>query len=109
MRNIDFAIQRFTEDIKNNMGDAVVKIIIYGSYARGEARENSDVDIMVLTSIPQESIPEIEPQIYDIAFDYEMSEGIMFSVNIVNEDHFNYWLGLLPYYDNVAKEGKIIA
>jgi hypothetical protein len=27
----------------------------------------------------------------------------------IYEEHFNYWLGALPYYDNVRKEGIVLA
>lgn len=45
----------------------------------------------------------------DIAYEYELSDEVMISVNIKNVEHFNYWLGALPYYDNVQKEGIMLA
>ena len=52
---------------------------------------------------------ELEKKVYDIAFEYELMHDVMISVNIKNEEHFNYWLGALPYYDNVNKEGIVLA
>ena len=102
-------LQTFTQDVINELGDSVKKIILYGSYARGDYNAQSDMDIMILTKLHPNEIREIENTIYDIAFEFQMSEGVMISVNIVNEDQFNYWLGALPYYDNVAKEGIVLA
>ena len=102
-------LQTFTQDVINELGDSVKKIILYGSYARGDYNAQSDMDIMILTKLSPNEIREIENTIYDIAFEFQMSEGVMISVNIVNEDQFNYWLGALPYYDNVAKEGIVLA
>lgn len=31
--------------------------------------------------------------------------GIQISVIVKNEEHFRYWLGVLPFYDNVKREG----
>ena len=72
-------------------------------------KENSDIDIMILTSMSEDEIRIIENQVYDIAYDYQLSDNIMISVNIKNADHFHYWLGALPYYDNVEKEGVVLA
>ena len=41
----------------------IKKIILYGSYARGDYKENSDVDIMVLTSLTDVEIEMIENDI----------------------------------------------
>lgn len=31
--------------------------------------------------------------------------GIQISVIVKNEEHFRYWLDVLPFYDNVKREG----
>ena len=89
-------------------GADIVGIFLYGSYARGDFHENSDMDVMILTSLDDDGIRKIENSVYDIASDYELSENVHISVSIKNIDHFNYWLGALPYYDNVEKEGIVL-
>lgn len=102
-------LQAFTQKVQEILGSSIKKIILYGSYARGDFQINSDMDIMILTTLQNDEIRKIENRIYDIAFEYEMSDQVMISVNIVNEEQFNYWLGALPYYDNVVKEGIVLA
>ena len=87
------------------MGTNLRKIIVYGSYARGDYNENSDIDIMVLTSLSDDKIEPVEDMLYDMAFDILMDYGIQISVIVKNEEHFRYWLGALPFYDNVEREG----
>ena len=38
-----------------------------------------------------------------------MDYGVDISVVIKNESQFNYWLGALPFYDNVQKEGVVLS
>lgn len=102
-------LQTFTEAMQNLFDKSLKKVILYGSYARGDFKINSDMDIMILTTLSDEEIRQMESKVYDIAYEYELAYGIMISVNIKNEDHFNYWLGALPYYDNVKKEGIVLA
>ena len=91
------------------MGDSLKQMILYGSYARGDYRDNSDMDIMVLTELTDDRIIQIEDEIFDAAYDIELKYCVPISVNIKNERHFKNWVNSLPYYSNIQKEGIIIA
>ena len=41
--NITNIIYRFSQELRRILGDKLTKIIVYGSYARGDFRENSDI------------------------------------------------------------------
>ncbi|MCD8150291.1 MAG: nucleotidyltransferase domain-containing protein, partial [Clostridiales bacterium] len=69
-------LQSFVDDVFHIMGDSVKKIILYGSYARGDFRPDSDMDIMILTSLDEDEIRKLENQLYDRAFEYELSDGV---------------------------------
>ena len=84
-----------------------VKVILYGSYARGDYRENSDIDIMLLTRLTDQRIEQVENRIYDLAFDFQMEYFIDINVVIKNEEQFNYWLGVLPFYDNIFQSNIV--
>ena len=90
-------------------GADIVGIFLYGSYARGDYTEDSDIDIMVLTTLTDKEIEQIETEIYDLAFDFLMDYGVDINVVIKNEKQFNYWLGALPFYNNVQKEGVVLS
>ena len=105
MENVKDIISLFAQKVRKLMRKDLNKILVYGSYARGDYRETSDIDIMILTSLPEEKIEQVEDALYDVAFDFLMEYGIQISVIVKNEEHFNYWLGALPFYDNVKREG----
>ena len=56
--NIRNIIYRFSQELRRILGDKLTKIIVYGSYARGDFRENSDIDIMILVKMSDEEISE---------------------------------------------------
>lgn len=98
----------FSEEVKKILGKSLRKIILYGSYARGDYTENSDIDLMILTTLTDTEIECIEEKIYNLAFDFLMDYGVDISVVIKNEEQFNYWLGALPFYNNVQREGVVL-
>ena len=108
MKTMNDIILDFSRQVKRILGNKLSKVILYGSYARGDFRENSDIDIMVLTTLTDDEIDKIETSVFDLAFEFQMEYGIDISVIVKNEEHFNYWLGALPFYDNVQKEGIVL-
>ena len=75
---------------------------------RGDYQENSDIDFITLTHPTDQQIEQGDNRIYDPAFDFQMEYFIDINVVIKNEEQFNYWLGDLPFYDNVKKEGIVL-
>ena len=78
----------FSEEVRKILGKSLRKIILYGSYARGDYTENSDIDLMILTTLTDKEIERIEEKIYDLAFDFLMDYGVDISVVIKNEAQF---------------------
>lgn len=106
--SISNLMSEFAKDMKQQFGSDLSRIIVYGSYARGDYTENSDVDVMILVKTPEDDIRKYVEQVSDCAFDYLMKYGIDISPVIKNEDHFNYWVDNLPYYRNVRDEGGVV-
>ena len=82
-RNI---LKNFVDKMEKLFGKSLKKLILYGSYARGDYKENSDIDIMILVKMSDEEIRLVKNDIYDLAFDFEIKTGIEFSPIIKNED-----------------------
>ena len=101
-------VYRFSLQLKQLLGNRLSKIILYGSYARGDYQESSDVDVMILVKMSDKEIKRIENDIYDMAFDIEIETGIDISPIIKNENQYEYWVDTLPFYRNVRDEGVVI-
>ena len=98
-------MQEFAKNVRKILGNSLDSVIVYGSYARGDYSELSDIDVMLLVSLGDEDIKKISDRISDLAFDFMMKYGVDISPVITNTDHFNYWADNLPYYRNVRDEG----
>ncbi len=70
MKEVHEIIYKFSQQVKVILGNKLSKVIMYGSYARGDNNENSDLGIMVLTTLTEDEIERIEATIFDLAFDF---------------------------------------
>lgn len=48
-----FTLSALTEALKARLPDAVIEAYLFGSYARGDAHGDSDVDLMIVTETSQ--------------------------------------------------------
>jgi uncharacterized protein len=101
-------INEYVASVKKIFGTYLRKVIVYGSYARGDYNEKSDIDIMFIVTLNENEIHEKFNDVCDIAFEYEMKYGIVISPIIKNNQHFEKWVGVLPFYQNVIREGVCI-
>ena len=106
--SINKIIYQFTKQVKELLGDRLKKMILYGSYARGDFYDNSDIDIMILTDCNFEEIEKYRDEISDIAFDIELETGVVISPLIKNIDKYNARVNIIPFYHNVQNEGVIL-
>ena len=103
--HISDIIHYFAKSVRKMLGNSLDSVIVYGSYARGDYSELSDIDVMILVTLTEEKIKKISDEISDMAFEYLMKFGVDISPVVTNIDHFNYWVDNLPYYRNVRDEG----
>jgi len=108
--NIKNIIEEFVNGVNEILGNRVKKIILYGSYARGDYNKSSDIDIMLLTDLTDDEMYEYFVKISDKAYDIEEANDfdIMLSPIIKNIDKYNMWLDVKPFYMNVQKEGVVL-
>jgi len=95
-------LKKLKVEIKKLYGKRFKNIILYGSWARGEATEESDIDVVII--LEGKVIPgrEIDRMI-DIITDINLEYGVLISVYPVSEDDYSSINS--PLLINVRKEG----
>ncbi len=86
--------------------DPKAQVIVFGSRARGDAKKDSDWDILILTVMPV-SI-EIENSFRNVLFELEIETGEVFSTFVYQKKIWNTRHRLTPFYKSVKKEGVIL-
>lgn len=98
-------LKQYVEDVHYLYGDKLCGVILYGSYARGDFRPDSDIDIMILVDLPDEEIRTKGRSLSDMTFDYNFDNDLEIMPIVKNREHFNKWLRAYPFYNNVKREG----
>lgn len=81
-------------------------IILYGSVARGEATDESDIDIAII--IKNEMDDQTTRRFISWTADMDIRYERVFSVVDIKEDNMEKWERVLPFYQNVRKEGVVL-
>ncbi len=63
----------------------IVKIILFGSVARGDDTEESDIDILIITT----NSDELSDEINSAAVDIILEKDEFISLYIMGEEHYN--------------------
>ena len=108
MKNKIEIIKEFARQVKGILGEDLVQVILYGSYARGDYRENSDIDIMILVDTSLKDLKSYEDKLTDVSVDFALEYLKVFSLIDVCYAEFSKWKQVLPFYRNVAKEGVVL-
>jgi len=95
-------LTRFKDSAANVYGSKLKKVILYGSYARGMANQNSDIDLMIVLSEMDSAFAEID-RLNDIKYDICLDYEVYISTNPVSEHVFSH--SKLPVFNNVTREG----
>ena len=69
-------IEEYVEAIKKIYGSHVRQIILYGSYARGDFRPDSDVDIMILVDMSDLEFKAYAQQLSYMTHDLNMDNDL---------------------------------
>ena len=87
------------------MGEKIDRIILYGSYARGDFTSESDIDILILLNCAEKEVIHYRKQIDIIASRIGLENDILVSLMIVDKHLFEDRVKVLNFFQNVQKEG----
>ncbi len=97
-------IADFKAAVTGLYGDRLAKVILYGSYARGDAHEESDVDFLVVLKDESISVYREIDRMNDVVFDLSLKFNRM--ISIVPSTTSKLVKSKMPLYHSVREEGK---
>lgn len=98
---INILLEKYVEEIKKIYGDHLKSVILYGSYARGDFRPDSDIDIMILVALTGMGVEEYWKQLSWSTYDFNEEHDTDIKPIAKSGAQFKKWLGVYPFYTNV--------
>ena len=97
------------QKIKNSIlsKDNTAIVYLYGSRARGDYKEGSDWDFLVITKKSKITY-EYQNEIMEPVYNLELETGEIFSLAVYTFSDWNNRKSVSPFFINVAKEGILL-
>ena len=92
--------------LQNIFRDKLVSIILYGSMARGDADDESDIDIAFIIRSGIEDDEKNSFLKWNAALD--LKYGRVFSIVDIDKDTMDKWGAVVPYFRNINSEGVVL-
>ena len=98
-------MELYITEIQKIYGDHLRKVILYGSYARGDNTPESDVDIMIIIDDSEDNVLKYRNRFSKIAALLGMKYDVLLSVLFRDKGNFYKRAQYNPFYKNIVKEG----
>lgn len=85
--------------------DPEAEVILFGSQARGDARDDSDWDFLILTTLDES--PETERSFWNALLEVELDLHVVITA-LVHAKHKQESRHTSPLYKNIEREGVIL-
>lgn len=101
-------VEQYILEIKKIYGLHLQEVILYGSYARGDFREDSDVDIMILLDMSDLDLKAYSQKLSYMTYDFNLDNDLDIRPIAKSKAHFEKWISNYPFYSNIHKEGVVL-
>ena len=97
------------DEAKKIFAEKLHSVVLFGSYARGDYDDESDVDILILSNITSSDINEYTKKLRTKIYHLEIEHNCVLSLCIIPQGTFEQFKDVIPFYQNIAREGIQIA
>ena len=108
LQTMQSLIEQYITEIKKIYGTHLRKVILFGSYARGDFRPDSDVDIMILLDMSDMDLKAYSQQLSYMTYDFNLDNDLDIKPIVKSEEHFRKWVVNYPLYANINIEGVVL-
>ena len=103
--NLQKVLKETKTALEDFFGEKLKAVILYGSYARGDQTEESDVDVMALVDIAKEELPRYRTNVINTIDNIALDYDVFISLKLQDIETFHKYEKALPYFRNVIREG----
>lgn len=106
--NIRGYLNAYVEELRKIYKENLDQVILYGSYARGDFRVESDIDVMILVKMSEVELIEYRDKLSNVTYDINMDYNIDIKPITQDKMEFERWLKVYPFYANIKRDGVVL-
>ena len=105
MPHMEEICRRVVEAYRKAYGDAIEAIYLYGSYARGDYDEESDIDFAAIVKGERLDVQKKRWQLWSDADEIDLEFDVLTSPTAIPAADFEKYKDESVYYKNIREEG----
>ena len=105
---LDDLLKQYVNQIREIYGSHLKTVILYGSYARGDYREDSDIDIALLTSCNRNDAKKYSKILAEIATKLAMEYYVVINFVCIPCIEFIQKKTWYPYFKSIERDGEVL-
>lgn len=102
---LEVILERISERAKKEFGAQLSSVILYGSYAREDYDDESDIDVMIIVDLPAGRMKEFNRVFSDFSLELDLQYDVVVSLLLQDKATFERWKESSLFFKNVLKEG----
>lgn len=105
---LNVLLKKISDIYRSVYGDQLVRVMLYGSYARGDYADDSDLDVVALVHGDRKKLQDQLRIVWDQTCDLELEYEMVLSPAVIPYEEFEKYREDIPYYRNIANEGVTV-
>jgi predicted nucleotidyltransferase len=105
---LSLILNELVDKVSPLFGDKLKKVVLFGSYARGDYDAESDIDVMLMLNEDEAALRKYSNGITDIVVELDLKYDVVLATILQSEKKFTKYQHVMPFYSNVNNEGVVI-
>ena len=93
---------------RETYGADLRSVILYGSYARGDFDDESDIDYTAIVDGDRRELQQKLKSVWARSAELGMENDVVISPTVIPESEYEQYKEILPYYRNIMEEGQLV-
>ena len=105
MNQLEKINQQMVACYKDVFGEDLQRVLLFGSYARGDYDQESDIDYTAIVDGERRILQQKMNQVWDSSAELGIENDVVISPTVIPADEYEKYRTILPYYQNIDREG----